>query len=90
MIQERERGKEKKLEMLAVEQQIRQAKEEENFLIALNKKSRDDLLKEISKVRSKGLPLVQRNNNYISYYISFLVCFVCCVLTCVINLFTIM
>jgi hypothetical protein len=34
-----------------MEQHMRQAKEEEEFLIAMNKKGREDLLKEISEVR---------------------------------------
>ena len=33
-----------------MEQHMRQAKEEEEFLIAMNKKGREDLLREISKV----------------------------------------
>jgi hypothetical protein len=35
-----------------VEQQMRQAKEEETVLIAMNKKGREDLLKAISEVRN--------------------------------------
>lgn len=53
-IQELERGKEKKFEKLAVEQQMRQAKEEEAVLIAINKKGREDLLKAISEDDSQA------------------------------------
>lgn len=49
-IQEIAKGRDKKFEMLAVEQQIRQAKEEEEILIAMNKKGKEDLLKAISEV----------------------------------------
>ena len=42
---------EKMLEKLAVEEQMRQAKEEEEFLIAMNKKGQADLLKAMSEVR---------------------------------------
>ncbi|XP_028407625.1 E3 ubiquitin-protein ligase LRSAM1-like [Dendronephthya gigantea] len=53
-IEEMAKGREKKFEMLAVEQQIRQAKEEEEILIAMNKKGKEDLLKALSEDESKA------------------------------------
>jgi hypothetical protein len=62
-IQELDREKEKKFERLAMEQQLQQAKEEEEILIAMNKKDREDMLKAISEVRNiLSAPVIQHMN----------------------------
>ena len=62
-IQELDREKEKKFERLAMEQQLQQAKEEEEILIAMNKKDREDMLKAISEVRNLlSAPDIQHMN----------------------------
>ena len=53
-IQELDREKEKKFEKLAMEQQMQQVREEEEILMAINKKDREDVLKAISENDSKA------------------------------------